>query len=250
MQFNIDSGLRNSDLMITEINYSNVNVFYRLYVRLALLMGISWILGIVAGYVDAPELWIIFIIVNTLQGFFIFAAFTCSSKTRKVLRTKLWCKSNLPTASWTWSGGGNQMIRTTSSSSGNTKRSDLEGRESYDSSQLSNPHHMQNRSHSPHQTHQVHHQLHKNMNAHSHAPHHPHHNPQPQQPNGNGKMYRSPSTELYRSLHQNWDSDKQTCKMKSIKGFHFMWNGLILQRKPFIQLFRFSYFKNFLFYSV
>jgi len=160
--------------------------------RLALLMGISWVLGIVAGYIDIPELWIIFIIFNTLQGLFIFIAFTCSAKTRKVLRTKLFCfKSSLPAASWTWSGvGGNQMIRTTSSSSANTKRSDLEGRDSYDSSHHSNISHPSQHSHS--------HSHHRDLHM---SGHHPTSNQQPSlQAIGSGKMYRSPSAELYRSL--------------------------------------------------
>lgn len=172
------------------------NLSFRLYVRLALLMGISWVLGIVAGYIDIPELWIVFIFFNTLQGLFIFVAFTCSSKTRRVLRTKLCCKSSAPTASWTWSGGGNHMMRTTSSSSGNTKRSDLEGRESYESSHLST-HAQSSRNGSPNNNHA--HHVHKNGHSHLHHPHAIHH---PSYHNG-GKMYRTPSTELYRSIQQH-----------------------------------------------
>lgn len=167
-------------------------------------MGISWILGIVAGYVDVPELWILFIFFNTLQGLFIFVAFTCSAKTRKVLRTKLCCfKSNMPTASWTWSGGGNHMMRTTSSSSGNTKRSDLEGRESYDSHHAHG--HPNSRNNSPHH-HIVHHHHVNPIHMHSSHPQHgnsPLHHPSFHTTVGNGKMYRTPSTELYRSLQQN-----------------------------------------------
>lgn len=113
--------------------------FYRLYLRLALLMGISWILGIVAGFVDVPILWIIFILFNTLQGLFIFLAFTCTSKVRRVLKSKI-CSSNpSPTnASWTWSGIGtngnkNIMGRMASSASDMTKRSELESRDSNES---------------------------------------------------------------------------------------------------------------------
>jgi len=178
-------------------------------VRLALLMGISWVLGIIAGYVDVPELWTIFIIFNTLQGLFIFVAFTCSAKTRKVLKTKLCCYSNLPTASWTWSGAGdNQMIRTTSSSSGNTKRSDLEGRHSSSYESAHHPYIIANpppssRSH-VHQS-----SVHNGNHHHNHAQNgHHHHNGRSHSPSnlhhhvssGNGKMFRSPSTELYRSI--------------------------------------------------
>jgi hypothetical protein len=172
-------------------------------VRLALLMGISWILGIVAGYVDVPELWIIFIIFNTLQGFFIFVAFTCSAKTRKVLRTKMCCRPSLPAASWTWSGAGdNQMIRTTSSSSANTKRSDLEGRNSYESSQRipqQRMHHANRPVHS-HVNSQGHHNHHHSSNLNGHGRSHSPSNLSTHQSMGNGKMYRSPSTELYRTI--------------------------------------------------
>jgi len=116
-------------------------------------MGISWIMGIVAGFVDVPILWIIFILFNTLQGLFIFIAFTCTSKVRKVLKTKL-CSGSSPSpanASWTWSGIGtsgnkNGMARHTSSSSAMTQRSDLDARDSHESY----THHSLHSHHSPH----------------------------------------------------------------------------------------------------
>jgi len=124
-------------------NESEILLFFfflcRLYMRLALLMGISWIMGIVAGFVDVSILWIIFILFNTLQGLFIFLAFTCTAKVRRVLKSKLCSSSPSPAnASWTWSGIGtngnkNIMGRTTSSSSANTKRSELDSRDSNES---------------------------------------------------------------------------------------------------------------------
>lgn len=177
--------------------------FYRLYLRLALLMGISWVLGIVAGYVDMPELWIVFIVFNTLQGLFIFVAFTCSAKVRKVIRTKLCCTSTIPAASWTWSGvGAHHMARATSSSSGHTKRSDIDPRDSSDSSHHS-PYHTQHQQQHGGSSHNLHHN-------HSHAPQHLHQQHIGHSTNqhhtslhalGTGKMYRAPSVELYRSLN-------------------------------------------------
>ncbi|CAL8101736.1 unnamed protein product [Orchesella dallaii] len=167
---------------------------FQLYLRLALLMGISWVLGIVAGYVDIPELWIIFIVFNTLQGLFIFVAFTLSPKVRKVLRTKLCCASTIPAASWTWSGvGGHHMARATSSSSGHTKRSDIDPRDSSDSSHHSPYHTQHGGSH-----HNVHHPSHLH-HQHIGHPHHQHHSSL--HAIGSGKMYRAPSVELYRSLN-------------------------------------------------
>ncbi|XP_066977520.1 uncharacterized protein [Macrobrachium rosenbergii] len=57
---------------------------FKLYMRLALLMGLTWISGIVAGYLQVEAIWYIFVLLNTLQGVFIFLAFTC---TRKVWHT-------------------------------------------------------------------------------------------------------------------------------------------------------------------
>lgn len=51
-----------------------------LYVKLALIMGLGWISGLVAGSIDVPGLWYPFILFNTLQGTFIFLAFDCKWK--------------------------------------------------------------------------------------------------------------------------------------------------------------------------
>lgn len=49
---------------------------YRLYCRLSTMMGLTWLVGLMASWVDkSPILWHLFIILNALQGFFIFVAF-------------------------------------------------------------------------------------------------------------------------------------------------------------------------------
>lgn len=53
---------------------------FKLYTKLALLMGLAWISGITAGYLQEEILWYVFIVFNTLQGAFIFIAFTCKRK--------------------------------------------------------------------------------------------------------------------------------------------------------------------------
>ncbi|XP_018022970.1 uncharacterized protein LOC108678982 [Hyalella azteca] len=58
---------------------------FKLYMRLALLMGLTWIVGILAGYIQQEVLWYIFIALNTFQGAFIFAAFTCKKRTMSLL---------------------------------------------------------------------------------------------------------------------------------------------------------------------
>lgn len=51
---------------------------YRLYCRLSTIMGLTWLTGIMASVVDQSEiLWYLFVVLNTLQGLFIFIAFGC-----------------------------------------------------------------------------------------------------------------------------------------------------------------------------
>ncbi|XP_045615586.2 uncharacterized protein [Procambarus clarkii] len=59
---------------------------FLLYVRLAVLMGLSWISGIVADYLQLEAVWYVFVVLNTLQGVFIFLTFTCRSKVWRAVR--------------------------------------------------------------------------------------------------------------------------------------------------------------------
>ncbi|XP_071546839.1 uncharacterized protein [Panulirus ornatus] len=53
---------------------------YKMYLRLAVLMGFTWLSGIVAGYLQLEAAWYVFVLLNTLQGVFIFLAFTFRRK--------------------------------------------------------------------------------------------------------------------------------------------------------------------------
>jgi len=53
---------------------------FRLYLRLAILLGLTWVIGLLAAVMDYEPLWICFVLFNTLQGLFIFAVFTCTTK--------------------------------------------------------------------------------------------------------------------------------------------------------------------------
>ncbi|XP_055935569.1 uncharacterized protein LOC129965577 [Argiope bruennichi] len=68
---------------------------FKLYLRLALLMGLTWIVGVVASYADVESLWYLFCVLNTFQGVFICAAFSFSSKVVKYLKDK-WRKKSKP----------------------------------------------------------------------------------------------------------------------------------------------------------
>ena len=58
--------------------YPRTNFF--LYLRLAIIMGLTWIVGLVAGFVNLTPMWYAFVALNTLQGLVIFLAFTCTRK--------------------------------------------------------------------------------------------------------------------------------------------------------------------------
>ena len=52
-------------------------------------MGLTWIVGLVAALVDMEEVWFAFVILNTTQGLFIFASFTCNKKVGASLKARL-----------------------------------------------------------------------------------------------------------------------------------------------------------------
>lgn len=79
---------------------------FSLYVRLSVMMGLSWTLGLVAGYMDVEVLWYLFIIFNTLEGLFIFVAFSCTHKVGGYIRDHvLACAKQEPYRSATLSSG-------------------------------------------------------------------------------------------------------------------------------------------------
>ncbi|XP_045616030.2 adhesion G-protein coupled receptor G2 [Procambarus clarkii] len=102
---------------------------FKLYMRLALLMGLTWISGIVAGYLQLEPIWYVFVLLNTLQGVFIFLAFTCTRKVWRVAAGGCWRRVVLARSCAPW------VARSPSSS-----RQGLESRDSHDS-QLSHASH-------------------------------------------------------------------------------------------------------------
>ena len=58
----------------------------RLFSRLSVMMGLSWIVGLLAGLLDFRPLYYVFIMLYTLQGVFVFAAFTVTRAARLWLR--------------------------------------------------------------------------------------------------------------------------------------------------------------------
>ncbi|XP_063223029.1 uncharacterized protein LOC134531267 [Bacillus rossius redtenbacheri] len=110
---------------------SNTRRDFRLYVRLALVMGLAWTVGLVAGSLDMEGLWYAFIALNTLQGLFIFLAFTCTDKVIRAVIAQ--CEGSCPCRgsskvhrppSFSWSGTSSSSThksRLGSSSDGSTQ---------------------------------------------------------------------------------------------------------------------------------
>ena len=52
-------------------------------------MGFAWVFGYIAAFTDAEALWYIYIILNSLQGVFIFISFICNREVRLLWIQKL-----------------------------------------------------------------------------------------------------------------------------------------------------------------
>ncbi|XP_072176045.1 uncharacterized protein [Diadema setosum] len=66
----------------------------RIYIKISTIMGFTWLIGYVAAFCQQDALWYVFIILNSLQGVYIFFAF-CANK--RVL--DLWCTQRKPSFS-------------------------------------------------------------------------------------------------------------------------------------------------------
>ena len=69
----------------------------KIYFRLFVLIGVTWIIGFVAAFVHSEALWIVFITLNASQGIFIFVSFVLR---RQVLR-QIFPKVKPPSSSGT-----------------------------------------------------------------------------------------------------------------------------------------------------
>ncbi|XP_069695616.1 uncharacterized protein [Periplaneta americana] len=65
---------------------STARIDFRLFLRLAIIMGLTWITGIIAGLLQMSVVWYVFVLLNTLQGVFIFVVFSCTRKVWKELK--------------------------------------------------------------------------------------------------------------------------------------------------------------------
>lgn len=104
------------------IKGSSAHRNFRLYFRLFLIMGLTWIFGFIAGYSDIEYIWYLFIILNTLQGLFIFVAFSCNKKVTNNLSERMPFKSKFQVKSETSaSSSGKTSLNTNSQSTSVTR---------------------------------------------------------------------------------------------------------------------------------
>ncbi len=61
-----------------------------LYLKLFLLFGMSWSLGIINSIMDSSIIWYAYIVLNSFQGLFIFVSFTFNSQTKRHLKNMKW----------------------------------------------------------------------------------------------------------------------------------------------------------------
>jgi len=88
-----------------KITTSGPKTNFYLYLRLSVLMGLSWIAGLLAGGLDMEPFWYVFLVLNTLQGLFILLFFSCSKKVISSVKERLCAGSQEETNStWQWSG--------------------------------------------------------------------------------------------------------------------------------------------------
>lgn len=60
-----------------------------LFLKLLIVMGLSWLLGLLAGVLDEDWLFLLYTIANSFQGFFIFLCFTCNRKVFKLAKSSI-----------------------------------------------------------------------------------------------------------------------------------------------------------------
>ncbi|KAK6173135.1 hypothetical protein SNE40_016650 [Patella caerulea] len=60
-----------------------------IYIKLSSVMGFTWVFGFIASFLNVKLLWYVYIILNGLQGVFIFLSFGLNTRTRKRLAERM-----------------------------------------------------------------------------------------------------------------------------------------------------------------
>lgn len=76
------------------VNNFSDKVRYYLYLKLAVVLGLTWILGLIAGITQIDAFWYAFIVLNGLQGALIFMSFTIKRNIMQMLAVRLKLRSD------------------------------------------------------------------------------------------------------------------------------------------------------------
>ena len=69
--------------------------YFHTNVKLSVLMGVSWMIGLVASYTEIDAIWYVFIVLNTLQGAVLFFTFGLSTRNQSCNMSKLISWTNM-----------------------------------------------------------------------------------------------------------------------------------------------------------
>ena len=67
--------------------------------QMSTLLGFTWVFGFVAAFANVTALWYIFIILNSLQGVYIFIAFICNKRVFELWRDSCTCLDRVSSTS-------------------------------------------------------------------------------------------------------------------------------------------------------
>ena len=72
---NLHKAFRNTRKAVKADDYHFI-----IYVKLFILMGITWIFGFISAFTNEPAVDVIFVILTSLQGLFLFISFVCNTR--------------------------------------------------------------------------------------------------------------------------------------------------------------------------
>eukprot|EP00057_Strongylocentrotus_purpuratus_P006019 XP_011660493.1 PREDICTED: uncharacterized protein LOC105436561 [Strongylocentrotus purpuratus] len=78
---------------------SNMSSDLLIYIKMSTLLGFTWVFGFVAAFANVTALWYIFILLNSLQGVYIFIAFICNKRVFKLWRDSCTCLDRVSSTS-------------------------------------------------------------------------------------------------------------------------------------------------------
>ncbi|KAK3589772.1 hypothetical protein CHS0354_021104 [Potamilus streckersoni] len=67
------------------VQKKNSKCKFLIYIKLSLIMGLTWVFAFISNMAQIPFLWYVFIFLNTLQGVFICLCFVCTKKVFRLI---------------------------------------------------------------------------------------------------------------------------------------------------------------------